>query len=162
MKSLTKIRQAIRTSTIAIICINIFAMVVSVLTTWGMIVSLNNIDQIALTDPVLADTIKGSATPTFFISIIIAIIVLIVISFLCFQNLKRLKQNEMVKKLPYYIGIGYYLINIAASLVFMLSANQMSMPSLIVQFVLIALYSFTLYKVTELENNTTQEETQEI
>lgn len=162
MKSMTKIRQAIRTSTITIIVINIFSIILSLFSIWSIYFSLNNIEQIATNDPVLADTIKKSATPLFFVQIIVGLIILILISFLCFQNLKYLKQEEMVKKLPYYIGIGFYLFNIATSLFYMITAGQLSMFSLIIQFVLISLYSFTLYKTSELEDNNKQEQTSDI
>ncbi|MBJ8350046.1 hypothetical protein [Streptococcus zalophi] len=157
MKSMTKIRQAIRTSTITIIAINIFSIVLSLFSIWSIYFSLNNIDQIAANDPVLADTIKKSATPLFFVQIIVGLIILIVISFLCFQNLKYLKQEKMVKKLPYYIGIGFYLFNIATSLFYMITAGQLSIFSLAIQIILISLYSFTLYKTSELEDNKKEE-----
>ncbi|MCU9533048.1 hypothetical protein [Streptococcus sp. CSL10205-OR2] len=159
MKSVTKIRQSIRTGTIAIMAINIFSIIMSMFSIWSIYFTLNNIDQIAANDPILADVIRESATPVFFVQMIVGIIILIAISFLCFQNLKRLKQEEMVKKLPYYIGIAYTLFNIILTIITAINSGAaLSLYIFILPVIITAIYAFTLYKVSELEDNNTQED----
>ncbi|MGT2771843.1 hypothetical protein [Streptococcus marimammalium] len=159
MKSMTKIRQSIRTGTITIMVINIFLIIISIFSIWGTYFALSNIDQIATNDPILADAIRESATPLSFVQMIIGIIILIVISFLCFQNLKHLKNEKMVKKLPYYIGIAYTLFNIILTIITaMASGAPLSLYIFIVPIIITTIYAFILYKASELEENSSQDD----
>ena len=110
MISYEKTARAFKSSTIAIAVLNILTFVLGL---WGLlgIVSIQQamkngtIDKFNLTAKQLA-AVKQSITPLSISITILAIIIAATIAVFCFLNLSKLKKQQTISFIPYYLGIG--------------------------------------------------------
>ena len=146
MISYEKTARAFKSSTIAIAVLNILTFVLGL---WGLlgIVSIQQamkngtIDKFNLTAKQLA-AVKQSITPLSISSTILAIIIAATIAVFCFLNLSKLKKQQTISFIPYYLGIGIKTFDIIYSLIF----GTFAVFSLIIQIAFIVLYFYTIQK----------------
>lgn len=120
MISYEKTARAFKSSTIAIAVLNILTFVLGL---WGLlgIVSIQQamkngtIDKFNLTAKQLA-AVKQSITPLSISITILAIIIAATIAVFCFLNLSKLKKQQTISFIPYYLGIGIKTFDIIYSL----------------------------------------------
>ena len=146
MISYEKTARAFKSSTIAIAVLNILTFVLGL---WGLlgIVSIQQamkngtIDKFNLTAKQLA-AVKHSITPLSISITILAIIIAATIAVFCFLNLSKLKKQQTISFIPYYLGIGIKTFDIIYSLIF----GTFAVFSLIIQIAFIVLYFYTIQK----------------
>ncbi|NLQ94225.1 hypothetical protein EKS24_08460 [Streptococcus mutans] len=146
MISYEKTARAFKSSTIAIAVLNILTFVLGL---WGLlgIVSIQQaikngtIDKFNLTAKQLA-AVKQSITPLSISITILAIIIAATITVFCFLNLSKLKKQQTISFIPYYLGIGIKTFDIIYSLIF----GTFAVFSLIIQIAFIVLYFYTIQK----------------
>ncbi|EMB74862.1 hypothetical protein [Streptococcus mutans] len=146
MISYEKTARAFKSSTIAIAVLNILTFVLGL---WGLlgIVSIQQamkngtIDKFNLTAKQLA-AVKQSITPLSISITILAIIIAATIAVFCFLNLSKLKKQQTISFIPYYLGIGIKTFDIIYSLIF----GTFAVFSFIIQIAFIVLYFYTIQK----------------
>ncbi|WP_057491288.1 hypothetical protein [Streptococcus orisasini] len=150
MVSYEKVRQSLKTSTIVIAVLNILSIILGLM---GILSALSlrrafqdgTINKFHLSANQLT-AIKQSITSTAIMITIVALIVDITIVAFCFINLSKLKQEQTVSLIPYYLGIALSTANIAYIIIF----NQIALIPLLIQAAYIVLYFYAIQKAKTL------------
>ncbi|EJN94940.1 hypothetical protein ACVRW7_07845 [Streptococcus ratti] len=157
MVSYEKVRQALRTSTIAVAVLNILSIILGL---FGILSALSlrraiqngTIEQYKLSAKELA-AIKQSITSTAIMITVVVVIINITIAVFCFINLSKLRQEQTVSSIPYYLGLAVSTFNIAYFLIF----NQLAVLPLLIQAAYIVLYFYAIQKARTLAEKEKEE-----
>lgn len=150
MVSYEKVRQSLKSSTIAIAVLNILGLILGLLGILSVLsarraMQNGTIDQYKLSAEQLA-ALKQSITSTAVMITVVTLIINITIIVFCFINLSKLKQNQSVSSIPYYLGIALSTFNIVYFVIF----NQLSVIPLLIQAAYIVLYFYAVQKARTL------------
>lgn len=150
MVSYEKVRQSLKSSTIAIAVLNILGLILGLLGILSVLsarraMQNGTIDQYKLSAEQLA-ALKQSITSTAVMITVVTLIINITIIVFCFINLSKLRQNQSVSSIPYYLGIALSTFNIVYFVIF----NQLSVIPLLIQAAYIVLYFYAVQKARTL------------
>lgn len=145
MISYEKVRQALKTSTIAIIILNGLGVVLSLMGFAGIFYLQSQLKNEAfraqLTTEQLAQ-LQSSMTPFMIFLSVLNVLAIIVF---CAQNLSKLKQGLTVSYIPYILGLILSVIGLVNQF-----TTTMSMVGTILILIQAALYGFAFYKAKTL------------
>ena len=151
MISYEKVRQSLRSWTLIIAWLNVVAIPVKCFSIFSFFLLRNNLDTLKTTYN--AETYKAVVASTHignFLLIILGIIANVLISFLAFKNLAKIKEDTPTQ-LPYLIGIGYTIIANLISIVLNSSLGvTLSIYSFLTPLVFLALYGYAYYQANKL------------
>ncbi|MDV5973517.1 hypothetical protein FMV2238Y02_08510 [Streptococcus canis] len=160
MISYEKVRQALKTSTVAIIILNAIGIILSLIGFAGIFFLQNQLKneefRAQLTTEQLAQ-LQSSMTPFMIFLSVLNVLAIVAIIIFCAQNLSKLKQGLTVSYVPYILG----LILVVVSLVSQFS-TAFSVIGLVLTLAQAALYGFAFYKaktLNEKDNDTDQDQT---
>lgn len=150
MVSYEKVRQSLKSSTIAIAVLNILGLILGLLGILSVLsarraMQNGTIDQYKLSAEQLA-ALKQSITSTAVMITVVTLIINITIIVFCFINLSKLRQKQSVSSIPYYLGIALSTFNIVYFVIF----NQLSVIPLLIQAAYIVLYFYAVQKARTL------------
>lgn len=156
MISYEKVRQALRTSTIVIIILNIIGVLLSVIGFVAVLYVSTQFDneefRATLPPEQLSNLENGILLGPFAIFIfVLSFIVLITIVGLSFRNLSKIKQQLPVSLVPYILGIVYCTFNFVNQFF-----SEYSLWAVIILLAQLALYGFALYKAKVLNDGQKQ------
>ncbi len=155
MVSYEKVRQTLKTTTLAIAIFNIIFAGLGLISLPGLfairsMIDSGNTDALQMTSQQI-DVLKESVTGVAIAIVFIGIIANIVIAVFCFINLSRLKKEKLPTPLPYYIGI----VLATASVIYTFIAST-SMSGILLQIgfqaIFIFLFFFALQQIKTLSN----------
>lgn len=153
MISYEKVRQALKTSTIAIIILNGLGVVLSLMGFAGIFYLQSQLKNEAfraqLTTEQLAQ-LQSSMTPFMIFLSVLNILAIIAIIIFCTQNLSKLKQGLTVSYIPYILGLILSVIGLVSQF-----TTTLSMVGIILILAQAALYGFAFYKAKTLNDKDT-------
>lgn len=154
MISYEKVRQALKTSTIAIIILNGLGVVLSLMGFAGIFYLQSQLKNEAfrnlqLTTEQLAQ-LQSSMTPFMIFLSVLNVLAIIAIIVFCAQNLSKLKQGLTVSYIPYILGLILSVIGLVSQF-----TTTMSMVGTILILAQAALYGFAFYKAKTLNDKDT-------
>ncbi|HEQ9659575.1 TPA: hypothetical protein ACJ63G_000168 [Streptococcus pyogenes] len=153
MISYEKVRQALKTSTIAIIILNGLGVVLSLMGFAGIFYLQSQLKDEAfraqLTTEQLAQ-LQSSMTPFMIFLSVLNILAIIAIIIFCTQNLSKLKQGLTVSYIPYILGLILSVIGLVSQF-----TTTLSMVGTSLILAQAALYGFAFYKAKTLNDKDT-------
>lgn len=160
MISYEKVRQALKTSTVAIIILNAIGIILSLVGFAGIFFLQNQLKneefRAQLTTEQLAQ-LQSSMTPFMIFLSVLNVLAIIAIIIFCAQNLSKLKQGLTVSYVPYILGLILVVISLVSQF-----STAFSVIALVLTLAQAALYSFAFYKaktLNEKDNDTDQDQT---
>ncbi|EHI70874.1 DUF4064 domain-containing protein [Streptococcus ictaluri] len=150
MISYEKVRQALKTSTIVIIVLDILGIVFSLFGFAGMAffyTQLKNPDFRSQFPAEDLANVEAAFSPFSIFIIVLNLIATIAIMVLCFKNLSKLKHSLPVSTLPYLLGIILSILS-----VIQMFATTFTTLGFVLNLAQLALYGFAFYKAKTLND----------
>ncbi|MGT2924896.1 hypothetical protein ACVR0O_06865 [Streptococcus caviae] len=161
MVSYEKVRQALKTSTIAVAVLsilNIIGAILGLINVFSVLRAFKNgtIDKYNLSAEQL-ESLKQTISSTGIMIVIVSLIVHITITVFCFINLSKLKQEQSVSSIPYYLGIAVSTLNIILNIIYFSMFNKFSVYAFLIQAAYIVLYFYAIQKARTLAGKEEEE-----
>ncbi|GAA5349468.1 hypothetical protein [Streptococcus uberis] len=145
MISYEKVRQSLKTLNIVIIVLNSLLAVFSIFGIVSILLVMNNEKAVAAMGSEAAAILEQSMTPFSLFVSAVAIALTIAIIVFTVINQSKLKQNQELSYLPYFLGFGIVALNVITQLL-----TAPSLLAILIQVAFLALYFFAFKKAKSL------------
>ena len=147
MVSYEKIRQSLRSWTLFIAWVNVLAVLAKIFSIISYFMLVNSLDTLKSTyDADVYQSIEASTNVWNLIIIVVALIVNIVVAFLAFKNLPKIKEDTP-SLMPYRIALIYTVVYNAASIILaVILGSTLSVINFILPVIFLGLYGYAYYK----------------
>ncbi|MCB2832811.1 hypothetical protein [Streptococcus dysgalactiae] len=153
MISYEKVRQALKTSTIAIIILNGLGVVLSLMGFAGIFYLQSQLKNEEFRSQFTAEQLaqmQSTMTPFMIFLSVLNVLAIITIIVFCAQNLSKLKQGLTVSYIPYILGLILSVTGLVSQF-----TTSLSMVGTILILAQAALYGFAFYKAKTLNEKDT-------
>lgn len=151
MVSYEKIRQSLRSWTLFIAWVNILGVLAKIFSIISYFMLVNSLDTLKNTyDADVYQAIEASTNVWNLIIFVVALIVNIVVAFLAFKNLPKIKEDAP-SLAPYRIALIYTVVyNVASIILAVILGSTLSVLTFLLPVIFLGLYGYAYYKAQQL------------